>query len=102
MLQCVAGCRSGCTPLPIQNVCVRMLSSTLTQRATRHVFNDTAPEEVFFGPSKLTQCATLHGNSMGEEEKRVSGMLETTARDYGVATISRLLKIVGLFCKRTL
>ena len=29
-------------------------------------------------------------------------VLEILSRPYGVATISRLLKIIGLFCKRAL
>jgi len=38
-------------------------------------------------------------NSSGGNAKRAAAQATNTKHDYGVATISRLLKIIGLFCR---
>jgi len=52
-----------------------------------------------------TQCVTI-GAALFEEGKLFFGEFSVPKKSalfwYGVASISRLLKIIGLFCKRAL
>jgi len=43
-----------------------------------------------------------HSSMMYEEATSVAPKVHICTYIYGVATISRLLKIIGLFCKRAL
>jgi len=74
-------CSLSHTNLP-KNVCVHIISTYTSMKALR---------------------AVLHGQFGADQSiKNVQHITKVLDSRYGVATISRLLKIIGLFCKRAL
>jgi len=68
MVQCVVVFHSGYTALLIQNVCIRMLSSTVTQV---HVCNDTTPREFFLSNLNLPNVKHIMGTQREKKRQEV-------------------------------
>jgi len=86
VLQCVAVC---CSVLQCAAVCCSVLQCVAVCCSKSHVQHCLSPESAGVETQRQTQrqnvCLYLYFGSW-----------------YGVATISRLLKMIGLFCKRAL